>query len=46
MVGGPRFMTEPDLAETIGADGTAIDGRQAVMAAEALLAVVAAQRCS
>ena len=37
MVGGPPFVSNPDLAEAIGADGTAGDGLQAVAAAQALL---------
>ena len=46
MVGGPGFSANPDLAATIGADGTAIDGRQAVRAADALLALAAGRQCS
>ena len=37
MVGGPPFLADPALAASIGADGTARDGRSAVAAAEALL---------
>ena len=46
MVGGPGFTANPDLAATIGADGTAVDGRQAVRAADALLALAAGRQCS
>ena len=46
MVGGPGFTANPDLAATIGADGTAIDGRQAVKAADSLLAQATARQCS
>jgi methanogenic corrinoid protein MtbC1 len=38
MVGGRVFLERPELAEDIGADGTATDGRQAVALAESLLA--------
>ena len=37
MVGGPPFMSNPSLARSIGADGTALDGLQAVGAASALV---------
>ena len=46
MVGGPGFTNNPGLAATIGADGTATDGRQAVKAADALLAQAAGRQCS
>ena len=46
MVGGPGFAANPDLAATIGADGTAVDGRQAVRAADALLALAAGRQWS
>ena len=46
MVGGPGFTADPGLAATIGADGTAVDGRQAVRAADALLALAAGRQCS
>ena len=46
MVGGPGFTANPDLAATIGADGTAMDGRQAVKAADSLLAQATARQCS
>ena len=37
MVGGPPFVADPALAAAVGADGTAIDGLQAVAEAGALL---------
>lgn len=37
MVGGPPFVANPALAASIGADGTALDGLQAVTNAHALL---------
>ena len=46
MVGGPGFAANPALAATIGADGTAVDGRQAVRAADALLSLSAGRQCS
>ncbi len=46
MVGGPGFSANPALAATIGADGTAVDGRQAVRAADALVALAAGRQCS
>ena len=44
MVGGPGFVTDPSLAAAIGADGTAIDGLQAVQQAEALVVAAGARR--
>jgi MerR family transcriptional regulator, light-induced transcriptional regulator len=41
MVGGPVFVEHPELATLIGADATAIDGRQATAQAESLLALFA-----
>ncbi len=38
MVGGPAFAVQPELALEVGADGTAVDGRQAPVKAEELLA--------
>ena len=46
MVGGPGFSANPDLAATIGADGTAVDGRQAVKAADGLLSQASNRQCS
>lgn len=42
MVGGPLFLKEPGLAERVGADAFAADGRMAVTGAKALLARKAA----
>jgi methanogenic corrinoid protein MtbC1 len=44
MVGGPPFLEDPNLAQAIGADATAIDGLQAVQQAEYLVALMAAER--
>ena len=38
-VGGPAFLAHPELATAVGADATALDGRQAVAQAEELLAM-------
>jgi len=37
MVGGPGFTADPSLAAQVGADGTATDGHQAVLQAQALV---------
>jgi len=37
LVGGPGFTANPSLAAEVGADGTATDGRQAVLQAQALV---------
>ncbi len=37
LVGGPGFTANPLLAAQVGADGTAIDGQQAVLQAQALV---------
>ncbi len=37
MVGGPGFTADPTLAAQVGADGTATDGRQAVLQASLLV---------
>lgn len=37
MVGGPVFLQRPELVAMIGADATAVDGRQAVLQAHRLL---------
>jgi methanogenic corrinoid protein MtbC1 len=37
MVGGPVFVANPERAADVGADGTAVDGRQAPVMAEQLL---------
>ncbi len=36
MVGGPIFLENPSLVASVGADGTAVDGRQAVHLAQGL----------
>lgn len=41
MVGGPLFLAHPDHVALVGADATAADGRQAVLQAERLLALLA-----
>ena len=37
LVGGPLFIEQPDLAERVGADAFAADGRAAAVAARTLL---------
>lgn len=37
LVGGPLVWTEPELAETLGADALAVDALQAILAANTLL---------
>lgn len=44
MVGGPSFIDHPELAGSVGADGTATDGLQAVDQAAVLAAAVADRR--
>jgi len=44
MVGGPPFIAYPQLAELVGADGTAADGRQAVQQAQCLVSLLARER--
>jgi MerR family transcriptional regulator, light-induced transcriptional regulator len=41
MVGGPVFAAHPEYVALVGADATAADGRQAILQAERLLAVLA-----
>jgi methanogenic corrinoid protein MtbC1 len=41
MVGGPVFLERPELAALVGADASAVDGRQAALQAESLLALAA-----
>jgi methanogenic corrinoid protein MtbC1 len=41
MVGGPPFLDRPELAALVGADASAVDGRQATHQAEGLLALAA-----
>jgi methanogenic corrinoid protein MtbC1 len=40
LVGGPAFIDHPELAATVGADATAVDGRQAVLQAQNLLTLL------
>ncbi len=40
MVGGPVFIAHPEFAALLGADATASDGREAVLRANGLLAVL------
>jgi methanogenic corrinoid protein MtbC1 len=40
MVGGPVFAEHPELVAMVGADATATDGRQAVLQAQNLLALI------
>jgi methanogenic corrinoid protein MtbC1 len=40
LVGGPVFVEHPDLVPLVGADATAVDGRQAVEQARNLLALL------
>ena len=40
MVGGPVFALHPELVAMVGADATAVDGRQAVLQAQSLLALI------
>ena len=40
MVGGPVFADHPELVAMVGADATAADGRQAVLQAQRLLALI------
>ncbi len=43
LVGGPTFIARPDLVALVGADATAVDGRQAVLQAKKLLALMSAR---
>jgi methanogenic corrinoid protein MtbC1 len=43
MVGGPVFSAHPEFAALLGADATASDGREAVLRANALLALLRQQ---
>lgn len=43
MVGGPVFVTHPELVTLVGADVTALDAREAPLQAENLLALVTKQ---
>jgi methanogenic corrinoid protein MtbC1 len=44
LVGGPPFTLHPELADEVGADGTARDGREAPLLAERLMAPRRARR--
>jgi methanogenic corrinoid protein MtbC1 len=44
MVGGPLLVAHPELAQRLGADATACDGRQAAMCAENALSLLSAAR--
>lgn len=44
LVGGPGFTANPSLAAEVGADGTATDGRQAVLQAQALVDLTTKRR--
>ena len=44
LVGGPGFTANPLLSAEVGADGTAIDGRHAVLQAQALVDLAAKRR--
>ncbi|MFZ1428352.1 MAG: cobalamin B12-binding domain-containing protein [Geminicoccaceae bacterium] len=44
LVGGPLFIDHPELVARVGADATAIDGGQAPMQAQNLLALLARRR--
>ncbi len=44
LVGGPGFTANPLLAAEVGADGTATDGRQAVLQAQALVNLATKRR--
>lgn len=43
MVGGPVFIARPELAMMVGAEATAVDGRQAVLQAQNLLASISSR---
>lgn len=44
MIGGPAFVDHPELAMRVGADATAVDGRQAVLQAHQLLSLLPRKR--
>lgn len=46
MVGGPVFVAHPELAARVGADATAVDGKQALAKAERLVSQPSADRSS
>jgi MerR family transcriptional regulator, light-induced transcriptional regulator len=43
LVGGPVFVEHPEMVPLVGADATAVDGRQAPVQAENLLALISKQ---
>jgi methanogenic corrinoid protein MtbC1 len=43
LVGGPVFVEHPEMVTLVGADATAVDGRQAPVQAEKLLALISKQ---
>jgi methanogenic corrinoid protein MtbC1 len=43
LVGGPVFVEHPEMVSLVGADATAVDGRQAPIQAENLLALISKQ---
>jgi methanogenic corrinoid protein MtbC1 len=43
LVGGPVFVEHPEMGPLVGADATAVDGRQAPVQAEKLLALISKQ---
>jgi methanogenic corrinoid protein MtbC1 len=43
LVGGPVFVEHPEMVSLVGADATAVDGRQAPVQAENLLALISKQ---
>jgi methanogenic corrinoid protein MtbC1 len=43
LVGGPVFVEHPEMVPLVGADATAVDGRQAPIQAENLLALISKQ---
>lgn len=43
LVGGPVFVEHPEMVTLVGADATAVDGRQAPVQAENLLALISKQ---
>ena len=44
LVGGPLFVAHPELVARVGADATAVDGGQAPLQAQNLLALLARRR--
>jgi methanogenic corrinoid protein MtbC1 len=44
MVGGPLLVQQPELATRVGADATALDGREAALRAESVCTLLAASK--